>query len=424
MRTLHRTHDRPGDPLSLYFTDMSGVPRPSAEEQARLAFRLGELRVDLRRRVTESPLAALEALRVSSARKRDGARLLRLVVAWEGAFEKLSAGPAPSEADRLRRTIADLQRRCGSILQSVALPAEHLRAIVGRMVGLSERLDGVLRDLDAARGEPAALAGLELRRRELMSVSLENARDLHARVGEIRRAMEAYEEAKRALAAGNLGLVVLIAKRYARGALPLADLIQEGNLGLMKAAERFEPSFGFRFTTYAKWWIRDAITQALAEHSGAFGLPARTLHQMSKLRTASNALSHRLQRAPRMEEIAGEAGIPVEEARRAFRSTTATLSLDGAPGSDLLRDRREGPAPESDTREQLEARVARALSALPFRDRQVIELRFGIGHERAHGRPEVARLFRLSQERIRQIEEGALRRLRSPMLGVELESFV
>ncbi len=424
MRPFHRTTDRPGDPLSLYFTDMSGVPRPSAEEQTRRALRMGGLRDDLRRRVTESPLAALEALRVSSARKRDGTPILRLVVAWERAFEKLSAGPAPSEADRLRRTIADLQRRCGSILQTVALPAEHLRAIVGRMIDLSERLDGVLRDLDAARGKAADLAELELRRRELMSVSLENARDLHARVGEIRSALLAYEEAKKALAAGNLGLVVLIAKRYARGVLPFADLIQEGNLGLMKAAERFEPSFGFRFTTYAKWWIRDAITQALAEHSGAFGLPARTLRQMSKLRAASNALAHRLHRPPTMEEIAGEAGIPVNEARRAFRSSTATLSLDGERGSGLLRDRRESPGPGSDTREQLEARIARALSTLPFRDRQVIELRFGIDHERAHGRPEVARLFRLSQERIRQIEEGAFRKLRSPLLSVELESFL
>jgi RNA polymerase sigma factor (sigma-70 family) len=413
---------RLADPLSLYFHQMSTLPRPCADERKVLAGRVGELREALRQRVIESPLAAVDELRRASGHTRLSKRLGRLLETWTRAFEALTRDPAPHRLSRLERSVSGLRRRCIELLRALDFSPERVREIARGMTGLSDELDGVLREIDAYRGDPGRQKEFEVRRSRLMLSALENGRDLHLRVTEIRRSMAAYEESKRELAEGNLGLVVFLARRYSSGSVPLADLIQEGNVGLMKAADRFDPSLGYRFSTYAKWWIREAIGRALAWQSGAFSIPERTVLKLAKLRSAANELAHKLGRPPSLDEISGEAGIPIRETQRTFQASAGVLSIHRLPevvkeGVSRSSEAIDEGGAWSDTRPELQSRIERALSTLPFRERQVIELRFGIGHSRAHSRTEVARLFRLTQERIRQIEETALKKLREPLRG-------
>jgi RNA polymerase sigma factor (sigma-70 family) len=388
---------------------LSAPPRRGSAEQTHLARALGECREALRLKVTESPLSAHAEISRLAQRKPVGARLHRLIEVWTRAFEELQPGIRPSRADRLRCAIASIRWRCTELLRTVDFPAPRLRSLAARIGDHSSRLDAVLRDIDAGGHEPARRAEFEIRRRSLMKEALENARDLYDRVAEIRRALEAYEDAKRALMQGSLGLVVLIARQQSRGIVPLPDLIQEGNVGLLEAADRFDPYRGFQFTTYAKWWIHNGIREAQARQSGAISVPPRLLRVRSKVRSVADALAHRLERRPELEEISREAGVSLREARQAMGASMLTVSLHGLRSGG---DRIPGLRVDRSAPEGLDPLLHTALLDLPSRDREVIQLRFGMHSRPVHSRLEIARLFDLSRERVRQIEVAALRKLR------------
>lgn len=238
---------------------------------------------------------------------------------------------------------------------------------------------------------------------------------------EVARCAVAYKTARQDLVRSHLRLVLFLARPYASRTVALIDLVQEGNLGLMQAADLFDPSRGCRFSTYAGWWIRNCILNALACHAGPVKIPVSTLIHLTRLRRASNSLGHRYGRPATVEEIAKASQVTMLEARRAIRHAQPVVSLNASfvrdsDGSiaDRTPDPLGGDAVWSDTQEQRVERIREAIESLPERERRILEMRFGLSAGEARSRRETAEVMNVSPERIRQVEIAALRRLRDP----------
>jgi RNA polymerase primary sigma factor len=219
-----------------------------------------------------------------------------------------------------------------------------------------------------------------------------------------------FEEARQAIVHSHLRLVGLLVRPYAKRGMPFADLLQEGTLGLMKAADLFEPDRGVLFATYARWWIRHTVLRAIADQSGPLRIPVPVLLAITRLRRASSDLCHRLGRPATLAEAARASRLPLREAHRAALYGRVPVSLD----CDLASNKCASQMCYSDAQEKLGERVRQAMGSLPGRQRQVLELRFGLAAGTPRSRREIARDVGVSAERIRQIESEALRRLRDP----------
>jgi RNA polymerase primary sigma factor len=226
----------------------------------------------------------------------------------------------------------------------------------------------------------------------------------------------ALHQAKQPLMEANLRLVVSIAKRYAGRGLPLLDLIQEGNLGLMKAVDRFQYRRGFKFSTYATWWIRQAIQRAITDSSRTIRLPSHAVESLTRIDAARRALRDELGREPQPEELAAKVDMPVDKLRLLLHSRTPATSLETPIADELTVGAllaHEAPSPEEQVvRDDLRARLAQHLAPLQRRERAVVCLRYGIGADRQQTYEEIGRRFGLSRERIRQIEAHAMSKLR------------
>ncbi len=449
------------DPVRLYLSQMAEIPLLTREQEIELARRIEQTRRAFRRVLLTSPVAlraTFEALKKVHEGKLPFDRTIKVSLTERLTKEQilarmphnlrtLEALLEQNERDYatfLDRTLPLDQRRCAlrRVLRrrrrAVKL-AEELSLRTRRVQGLLPQLEELLQRMETLQRRLASDGCVDKDQRanwrrelqDLMRTSQETPRSLRRRLERIAQAREQYEQAKRELSAGNLRLVVSIAKKYRNRGLSFLDLIQEGNTGLMRAVDKYEYRRGFKFSTYATWWIRQAITRAIADQARTIRIPVHMIDVLSKLRQTARQLSQQLGREPTAEEAAEAAQLSVEEVRRVLSIGNHPVSLDRPVGEsedtsfgEFIEDRStQSPLSEAN-RALLRARIESLLKTLTYREREIIRLRYGLGDGYTYTLEEVGRIFRVTRERVRQIESKAMRKLQHPVRSKQLEGFL
>jgi RNA polymerase primary sigma factor len=340
------------------------------------------------------------------------------------------------KAERLAawKRLVRRRRRAVRLIEELMLRTNRLQPLLDKLNEISQRmtlLSEQIEDIKQIAPKAPELATIRKELRYLMKITLESPTTLRKRVARIKQYQFNYDEAKRVLSAGNLRLVVSIAKRYRNRGLSFLDLIQEGNTGLMRAVDKFEHARGFKFSTYATWWIRQAITRSLADQSRTIRLPVHMIETMGRVRAVTRDYLQKMGREPSVEEIAQATGLSLEEARCVVKMTRQPLSLDQPVGEhddsffgEFIEDHRNEDPLRDITQDHLKRRVIDALQGLNYREREIIKLRYGLADGYSYTLEEVGKIFSVTRERVRQIEAKAVRKLQHPTRAAFLEGFI
>ena len=325
------------------------------------------------------------------------------------------------------------RRRAVRLVEELGLRIEHLEPRFQKLSRQARRLGELRTEIDRLRAKGVPLESWREQAKEyrrLLRTTQQTPRGLERRVARLEESLSKYRQGKRELCQRNLRLVVSIAKKYRNRGMAFLDLIQEGNAGLMRAVEKFEYRRGFKFVTYATWWVRQAVTRALADQGRLVRVPSHMGTEIAKVQRAVAQLLHEQSREPTLEEVAGAVGATPDEAKRALESRRLPLSLDQPVSStdddrfgDLLPVESEEPATGA-SRQMLRGRLRELLGTLSYREREILNLRYGLGDGYSYTLEEVAGIFRITRERVRQIEARAFRKLQQPERISELAGFL
>ena len=459
---IEGTIGRIDDPVRMYLTQMGEIPLLTREQEISLARKIELTRMVFRRKVLESDYSALNAIEIlqqvsegtlpfdRTMKMSSAENLVRSVVRSRlpenmKTVNKLLASNVKLFADFLKqqdetakkkviKQIRRSRRKVATLLEELSLRTSRIQPMMKKLEGILSKMRQLEQYIAAGPNADYIEEDIDAMKQEfngLQEMVLEIPEQLEKRLRAVRAVFAQYEETKRLLASGNLRLVVSIAKKYRNRGLSFLDIIQEGNTGLMRAVDKYEYRRGYKFSTYATWWIRQAITRAIADHARTIRIPVHMIETMSKLRTVSKELLQKLGREPTIEEIATETALSVSEARRVLKISKHPISLDRPIGEsedsyfgDFIEDETAESPVQSATHEMLKERIDEVLKTLTYREREIIKLRYGLGDGYTYTLEEVGRIFKVTRERVRQVEAKAIRKIQHPVRCRRLEGFM
>ena len=340
-----------------------------------------------------------------------------------------------TERQQAWRKLVMRRKKAVHLIEEMNLRTNRLQPLFDNLCDIDKRMQSLKSQLSEG---PINEYGLPVNRdeireelRNLMRLTFESPATLKRRITKTKFLQQQYDVAKQHLSAGNLRLVISIAKKYRNRGLSFLDLIQEGNTGLMRAVDKFEHERGYKFSTYATWWIRQAITRAIADQSRTIRVPVHMIDTMTKVRNVSRQLVQELGREPTTEEIATRADLSFDDTRCILKMSRQPLSLDQSVGdyddsyfAEFLEDKRDDDPLYETHQKALKNRLDEAMQGLNYREREILRLRFGLADGYTYTLEEVGRIFSVTRERVRQIESKAVRKLQQPYRRNTLVGFL